>query len=206
MPIIFKNISFLLLLMVAFSAMCVQAAEIPMRGPIPFEAFDKDGNKMISPQEFVETHNLRKKMLSDANMRPRRMQRSFTDFDTNGDNKISPDELNAGKGDCMGYQRNMPPPGPYGQRPMGMGRDMNQQRQMPSFTDFDLNKDGVLTKDEFYQAREQRMRQRTEQGHMMRNVVNAPPFEILDTNRDGKVTQQEFSAHQAMRQQMRREL
>ena len=55
----FKNISFLLVSVATFSTVNVLAADIPMRGPIPFEAFDKDGNKMISPQEFVETQNQR---------------------------------------------------------------------------------------------------------------------------------------------------
>ena len=44
MLITFKNISFLLFSVVTFSSMGVQAADIPMRGPISFEAFDKDGD------------------------------------------------------------------------------------------------------------------------------------------------------------------
>jgi Ca2+-binding EF-hand superfamily protein len=204
MLITFKDISFLLLSVTTFSAVCVQAAEIPMRGPIPFEAFDKDGNKMISPQEFVEVHNERKKMLSDANMPPPRKQRDFTYFDANSDNQISPDELQGVRGDCMGKWQNMPPAGPYGQRPRGMGRGMDQRRTPPKFADFDLNGDGALLKEEFYEARGQRMRERAEQGYSMRNAANAPPFERVDVNRDGKITPQEFSDYQAAHTRMRR--
>jgi Ca2+-binding EF-hand superfamily protein len=202
--ITFRNIFFLLLLASVFAATGVQAADIPMRGPIPFEAFDKDGNKMISPQEFVAAHNMRIKMRADVNRPSGRMVRSFTYFDANGDNLISADELNAGRGGCMQQQRGgIRPYGPRG-RPPGMGRGMNQARQAPDFASFDLNSDGVLMEEEFYKARGQRMRERTEQGYPMRNAANAPAFGRIDTNRDGKVTQQEFADHQVMHQQMRR--
>jgi Ca2+-binding EF-hand superfamily protein len=205
MLISLRNASFLLLSITTSSAVCVQATEIPMPGPIPFEAFDKDGNKMISPQEFVEVHNQRKKMWSNANVPYGRMQRSFISFDTNGDNLISPYELNARRGGRMRQWEDMPPPwGPYDQPPMGTWRGMGQGRQMPKFTDFDLNGDGALTREEFYEARNKRWRQRAEQGYRMRNTPNAPPFERLDTDRDGKVTAEEFEAHLAMYRQMRR--
>lgn len=190
-------------------AVTLQAAEIPLRGPVPFEAFDKDGNKMISPQEFVETHNLRKKMRADANMPPSRMpnEPAFTYFDSNADNQISAEELNAARNAMQqqrgGMRQGMPPQGRAGGMDQGQGQGMNRGRQMPGFADFDLNGDGVLVANEFYEARAKRMSQRAEQGYPMRNSANAPPFEALDSNRDGKVTADEFSAHQATHMQMR---
>jgi Ca2+-binding EF-hand superfamily protein len=240
-----RNISILLFSIVTLSTAGAYAADIPLRGPIPFDSFDADGNKMISPQEFVETHNQRKKMRTDANMPMGRMfdDQAFTYFDTNGDNLISPEELEAGRKAMQqrgGMRQGMPQNGPQqgmrpgmgrgmgpgmgqgmgpgmgrGMRPgmgqgmgpgmgRGMGPGMNQGRQMPTFAEFDLNGDGSLTSEEFYEARAQRMQQRTEQGYMMRNAPNAPDFESIDTNADGKVTPEEFAAHQAARMQMRR--
>ena len=83
----------------------------------------------------------------------------------------------------------------------GMGAQIN----MPTYADFDLNGDGALLREEFYEARGQLMRKRAEQGYPMRNAANAPPFERVDVNRDGKITQQEFSDYQAVHRQMRRE-
>lgn len=225
-----RNISVLLFSIIAFSAAGAQAADIPLRGPVPFESFDTDGNKMISPQEFVETHNQRKKMRADANMPMGRMpaNQAFTDFDTNGDNLISADELDAGRTAMRqqggGPRQGMPPgmgrgmgpgmgPGPgMGRGPgmgpgrgMGRGPGMYRGTQMPAFPDFDQNGDGGLSSEEFNEARDQRMRQRAQQGYPMRNAANAPAFETIDTDGDGKITPEEFSAHQAaMRQQMRR--
>lgn len=192
-----KNISLLLLSISTFSVLYVHAADVTLRGPIPFETFDKDNNKMISPQEFVETHNLRKKMRTEANMGPGRNPRSFTFFDTDGDNQISSDELNMNRGMGRGMRRGMGP----GMK-QGMGPGMNRGRQMPAFSDFDVNGDGAMQRDEFIKAREERMRKRAEEGRMMRNAGNAPAFGTIDTNHDGKVTREEFAAHQAMRRKM----
>ena len=125
---------------------------------------------------------------------------------------ISPDEMKDARGGCQGMRQNMrPPTGPYGQQRTGMGRGMDQRRGMnqrrtpPAFADFDLNGDGALLREEFYEARGQLMRKRAEQGYQMRNAAHAPPFERVDVDRDGKVTQQEFSDYQAAHRRMRRE-
>lgn len=178
-------------------AAAVEAETLPLRGPIPFEVFDTDNNQMISPEEFVTTHNLRMKERSDANMTaPRGMfERGFIFYDSNGDSLISPEELNAQR-QQRGRAR-----GPEQSRQQGFQRPGRQEGrarpQMPAFGEFDLNGDGVLRKEEFYSAREQRMRKRYEQGYKMRNVAIAPPFNIVDNNRDGEVTEEEFTQHQA---------
>ena len=172
-----KNVSLLLLSISAFSVFSAQAVDVPLRGPISFEAFDKDKNKMISPQEFVDTHNLRNKQRTDAGMPTNPNMRSFTFFDTNGDSQISADELNMNRGSRGGMQG-------QGMR-QGMGQDMrqgmNRGRQMPIFSEFDLNGDGIMQREEFLKAREARMRKRAEEGRMMRNASKAPGFASIDT-------------------------
>ena len=205
-----KNVSLLLLSISAFSMFSAQAEDVPLRGPISFEAFDKDDNKMISPQEFVDTHNLRNKQRTDAGMPANPNPRSFTFFDTNGDSQISADELNMNRGSRGGMQRQGMGPGmKQGMRPgmrqgmgPGMRQGMNRGRQMPVFSDFDLNNDGIVQQEEFLKAREARMRKRAEEGRMMRNAANAPGFASIDTNKDGKVSQEEFAAHQAKHRKM----
>ena len=183
----------------------VLAQDMPLRGPMPFENIDTNGDNMISPQEYVEAHNLRKKMRAEAGMpMPRRATPSFTDFDSNGDNLISREELQSGR-DAMGRG------GQQGQSNMGVGQGrgtgpgMGMGRNMPSFSDFDLNGDGVLHKEEFYDARAKRMYQRAEQGYPLRNAANAPDFETVDTNSDGKISEDEFKAHQAEHRKMRQQ-
>jgi Ca2+-binding EF-hand superfamily protein len=73
----------------------------------------------------------------------------------------------------------------------------------PGFSQFDTNGDGSLTKQEFYNARAQRMGERAQQGFPMRNAPYAPSFESIDANGDGQVNPQEFAGAQAQhRQQM----
>jgi Ca2+-binding EF-hand superfamily protein len=72
---------------------------------------------------------------------------------------------------------------------------------MPAFSEFDLNNDGLLQSQEFEQARAQRIRERSQQGYMMRNLQNAPPFTSIDRNGDGVVTPEEFAAAQAQHRQ-----
>ena len=73
----------------------------------------------------------------------------------------------------------------------------------PAFAQFDLNGDGALTEQEFYEARGQRIQQRAGQGYPMRNLANAPAFQAIDLDGNGQVTADEFAAAQAQhRQQM----
>ena len=75
----------------------------------------------------------------------------------------------------------------------GMGKGSN----MPMYSDCDLNGDGVIVSDEFYQARSQRMAEQAAKGGKMKNAANAPSFESIDTNDDGEISEAEFDAHKA---------
>lgn len=80
-------------------------------------------------------------------------------------------------------------------RGMGMGMDRN----MPTFSEYDLNGDGKIVEHEFNTARAKRMSERAQQGYRMRNAGNAPAFKELDSNGDGFINVDEFATHQAQR-------
>ncbi len=67
---------------------------------------------------------------------------------------------------------------------------------MPSFNDFDTNKDGKITQQEFESTQQARMQQKAESGKMMKNAANAPAFSDIDTNGDGAISKDEFANHQ----------
>lgn len=181
-------------LLALLSPWMIQAADIPLTGPMPFKAIDKNRDKVISPGEYVSAYNIRKKMQQKAGLNHTMNEPGFLFFDVNGDNKISAQELNDGR---IKMRQQKFGTGPALGQGMSLGSGMGRGRNMPDFSDFDLNKDGVLRKEEFYDARAKRMYMRADEGFPMKNAANAPSFEKVDTNRDGKVTPKEFAAHQA---------
>jgi len=85
--------------------------------------------------------------------------------------------------------------GKYGEGSMGkMGS--KQMMQMPAFSEYDLNQDGAITKEEFEEAHTKRMSKLAKEGRMLRNAGEAPSFADIDTNKDGKIDEAEFQAHQ----------
>jgi Ca2+-binding EF-hand superfamily protein len=70
---------------------------------------------------------------------------------------------------------------------------------MPSFSEFDADGNGEVTKVEFEGARAQRAEEKTAQGKMMRNAANAPSFEEIDTDESGYIDEDEFEVHQKNR-------
>ena len=181
-----------------FSPISAQAEEIPVRGPIPFAAFDKDANGFISEEEFntVRGKRMAKRAAEGRPMRGAASAPSFSDFDTNGDGQLTQDELAAGQKARM---ENRPGMG-MGQ---GMGQGKGMGRNMPAFSEFDLNGDGKILEKEFYEARSMRITERAQQGYQMKNLGNAPSFADIDTNGDGGISAEEFSSHQLQHRQQR---
>ncbi|WP_245537330.1 EF-hand domain-containing protein [Thiocystis violascens] len=207
-----------LALSVAIAAACgalpalAQPTNAPPRGPMPFAAFDRDGNGMVTEQEFNTVHaeRMAARAATGAPMRGAANAPTFADFDLNGDGRLVSDEFAAaqqalmqgrpGMGMGPGAGRGMGPGAGMGPG-MGMGRGMG--RNMPTFAEFDLNQNGTLTEKEFYEARANRIKERSQQGYPMRNLANAPDFKVIDLNGDGLVDQREFDLAQAQhRQQM----
>jgi Ca2+-binding EF-hand superfamily protein len=113
----------------------------------------------------------------------------FEDIDKDADGKITPDEFAQG----MAVHRQGMGPG------MGQGRGMG--RNMPTFEEFDLDKNGYLHKEEFIEARTKRITQRAKEGRMMRGLSNMMEFEDIDKDADGKITPDEFASGVAAHRQ-----
>jgi Ca2+-binding EF-hand superfamily protein len=69
------------------------------------------------------------------------------------------------------------------------------------FSDYDTNKNGIISEAEFDTAKTANMTAKAEEGRQMRNVGNSLMFNDIDTNKDGKVTAQELSTGQQMQRQ-----
>lgn len=81
---------------------------------------------------------------------------------------------------------------------------MGKGNNMPAFTDFDLDGDGKIVSEEFYEARAERIAKHAKEGRKMKGLANAPAFEDIDTDDDGSVSAEEFAAHQAEHRQQGR--
>lgn len=173
---------------ISFS-MVALAEELPARGPLPFSAYDQNGDGFVSKDEF---NAVREKRTAEG--MPMRNAPSFEDIDQNHDGKLSQEEFSAHRSGRMGNS-----PG------AGAGPGTGMRGMMPSFSDFDLNKDGKITEEEFTDARTARISKRLQEGYQMRGLANAPSFADIDSNHDGAISPEEFSAHiAAHRQQMRK--
>ena len=202
MKIIKKSIPLGLIVAVAsaFTPISVQSDEIPWRGPIPFAAYDKDGNGLIIEEEFnfVRGKRMATRAAEGRRMRGAASAPSFSEFDINADGQLTRNELAAGQRAQMEKRRAMR---------MGQGRSMGQgmrmRRNMPAFSEFDLDGNGKITEKEFNEARSKRISERAQQGYQMRNLGNAPAFADIDSNGDRGISTEEFSAHQSRHRQQR---
>ncbi|EGV18083.1 EF-hand domain-containing protein [Thiocapsa marina] len=170
----------------------------PPRGPMTFSAFDLDGDGIVTEQEFdtAQSQRMAERAAQGAPIRGAANAPAFSDFDMNGDGRMTTEEFATVQQSRMQGRpgRGMGPGG-------GMGPGAGMGRNMPAFAEFDLNGDGALTEQEFYEARATRIVERSQQGYPMRNLANAPSFEVIDLNGDGQITPDEFSAGQAQHRQ-----
>jgi Ca2+-binding EF-hand superfamily protein len=172
----------------------VAATEIPDRGPIPFEAFDVDGNGVVSEQEFysVRAERMAARAAEGRALKNAANAPQFSEIDTNGDGSLSPEELAAGQQKHMQQHGGGKGPG------MGMGPGKGGPGgNRPTFEEFDLNGDGVLLEQEFNEAHSKRIAERAQQGYPMRGLSNMHQFSEFDADGNGKVTPEEFTAEQA---------
>ena len=115
-----------------------------------------------------------------------KISRSFSSLDSDGNDEISPEELQA----VHGASGPEPGRGPGMRGERGGGR----RGSPPTFSDFDLDGDGVVSEQEFRDARTARIAKRVREGRMMRGLINAPTFSDLDIDGDGSLTPDEFAA------------
>ena len=66
---------------------------------------------------------------------------------------------------------------------------------MPSFSDFDLDGDGVISEAEFNKGHAKRMSEMAAQGHQMKHAGDAPGFSGIDNNENGEISKDEFATH-----------
>ena len=173
-----------------------QSTEIPDRGPVPFSAFDRNGDGVITEDEFdaVKAERMEKRAAEGRPMRGAGGAPTFAELDADGDGKITPEELAAGQA----RQREKRGAMGMGQG-QGAGQGMGPGRDRPTFEDFDLDGDGSISEAEFVEFRNKRISERVAQGYQMRGLSEAPTFEELDLDGDGKLSREEFEAHQAER-------
>lgn len=200
------------LLTAFFSIPAISAEPIPQRGPIPFDIYDIDANGYISQDEFNTRRGerMQSRAAQGYPMRNMASEPKFMQFDMDKDGQLNRDELATGQQQQMQKRRAMGQgrgQGGMGMR-QGQGRGMAGARNMPRFEDFDKNKDGVLTPDEFYSGIQQHRQQRREMmqaqkmsmrqgpGGMQRN---RPAFEDFDGNKDGYISEQELIEARSMR-------
>ncbi|MBK1723806.1 hypothetical protein CKO23_16395 [Thiocystis violacea] len=177
-----------------------------------FATFDRDSDGVVTEQEFNATRaeRMAARATMGAPMPGAANAPKFADLDQNGDGQVTADEFDAFHQARLQGRGGMGPGAGQGMGPgMGMGQGggrgagRGMGSHMPTFADFDLNGDGSLTAQEFYQARANRIAERSQQGYPMRNLGNAPDFSAIDLDGNGQVDPREFLTAQTQhRQQM----
>jgi len=113
-----KEITFSMIAVMLLGAVpaMVQAEELPDRGPVPFHLYDTDGNNLISEDEFYDVRAKRMQKRADDGfpMRNAGNAPDFSEFDSNGDGTLTPEELSAGQQAQMNKRR--------GAKGMGQGQ------------------------------------------------------------------------------------
>ena len=142
--------SFILALTLGLGAANADDDGIPDRGPIPFSAYDKDGDGVITEEEFDAIRAQRMQQGGGQGqcrgkgqgkgqgkgMGKGRDVPSFEDFDADGDEFISEQEFNDARAKRMTERAKQ-------------GKQMKGMTNAPSFADIDTDGDGKISRAEF---------------------------------------------------------
>lgn len=180
--------------------------------PASFSVFDMDENGFVSEEEFysVRQQRMAAKAAEGKKMRCAESAPSFSDLDTDGDGQLNPEELAAGqkahRAKCQGHGKGHGQSDGQGHgaghgKAHDGGHGKGMKGHMPTFSDFDLDDDGVIGESEFNEAHTKIMSEMAAQGHKMKHAGDAPGFSGIDTDNDGEISAQEFSDHQAAHHQ-----
>ncbi len=147
-----------------------------MRRNMPtFADCDLNGDGKILEEEFKEARANRMSKMAERGYPMKNMANapSFSDIDSNSDGAIDAEEFSRHQSQHCRFMRE--------QREMGMGQDRNlgrnmgpargMRRNMPTFSEFDLDGNGKIAEKEFDEARAKRMSEKAKQGYPMRNMA-----------------------------------
>ncbi|WP_440873683.1 EF-hand domain-containing protein [Thalassotalea sp. PLHSN55] len=184
------------------------AENLPQRGPIPFDVYDKNGDGLISETEFMEirAERISQKASDKRSMRGATGAPSFSAFDSDNNGSLTKQELEAGQKKQQEKRKNK-------KQNKSLNKSLNKgQKQgkmmsnkMPSFSTFDLNSDGKIVEQEFNELRSQKISEKAAQGKQMKNIADAPSFADIDKNSDGEIDKTEFKDHQKAHRQLKKQ-
>lgn len=99
MKLLFPSTTLSLLAAVMLAVSPAAAADIPDRGPISFEAYDQNHDGTVSEAEFdgVRAERMQKRAEQGYPMRRAGEAPLFSEFDGDGDGKLTRQELQAGQ-------------------------------------------------------------------------------------------------------------
>jgi Ca2+-binding EF-hand superfamily protein len=183
-----------------FLAINTQAGQGSQGGPPPFSDFDLDADGFVSEEEFntVRGQHMAAKAAEGKQMKGAATAPAFADIDKDGDGQLNPEELSAaqrahmaerhGKGNGHGHGKG---------QGSGCGKGEGMKQNMPAFSDFDLDGNGVIVETEFNEGHAKKMSEMAAAGHQMKHAKDAPGFKGIDSDDNGEISKDEFSVHQA---------
>lgn len=160
-------------------SMSTLAEDLPTRGPIPFSAYDKNQDGLISKSEFdlVNAERASAKKTQGLPLLHADDVPDFSKFDTDKDKKLSETEfLNS----CSRCHKDQPMHMQKNATKMGDMQDMSSN--LRSFGSYDLNNDGFLTTDEMAEARAKSMQLKASLVKMLRHNANQSKLSEISAN------------------------
>ncbi|WP_168427328.1 hypothetical protein [Candidatus Colwellia aromaticivorans] len=159
---LFKSIPLVLVFCMSVTSVLSILSELPSSDPIPFANYDRDGNGLISRQEFIQVKNERIAAIvaQGLSMSDIGNSLSFVAIDEDRNGQLSENELVSGQQTQIQNRRGTRGgPSNVGQA-RGKGANMGKYSNMANFSEFDMNGDVVILAEEFYEAKAEKITER----------------------------------------------